>query len=308
MSQDRSDGMSAHIRKQLSQRSTETGENLTFILERFAAQQLLFRLSISEHRNSFALKGAQLLAVWSSEPYRATRDIDLLGWGETSQERLESVFQELCGIEVADDGLIFAKDTIKVDEIRENQEYGGHRVRLRAYLGEAWVNVQVDVGFGDAITPQAVEVQFPSMLDLPPARLTAYPKETVVAEKVEALVRLGLINGRMKDFSDLYYLASEFEFDGQLLAKALIATFSRRRTGLPQDIPVALTEQFYRDGDTMRRWSGFLQTARMSTEAALEDVCLKLRDFVLPALRAAASDADFDMTWRPDDLWHDSAQ
>ena len=268
-------------------------------MERFAAQQLLFRLSISRYKDSFALKGAQLLAVWSSEPYRATRDIDLLGWGDNSPLRLKSIFQELCDIQVKGDGLAFASDTIRVDDIRDDQEYGGVRVKLRAYLGQAWVNVQVDIGFGDAVTPEAAEVECLSMLNLPPAVVRAYPKETVIAEKTEAMVRLGLINSRMKDFSDLYYLASEFEFDGLVLSKAIRATFARRQTAFSQDTPVALTERFYKDDSTMRRWSGFLQHTRMSARASLEEVCLTIREFILPVLVAAASDRASDSTWHP---------
>lgn len=304
MSKDNVVGIPLQVRKRLSQLSSETGENLTFVLERFAAQRLLYRLSISSHRNSFALKGAALLAVWSSEPYRATRDIDLLGWGENSTDRLASIFREISSIQIEDDGLIFDAESVAVEEIRENQEYAGLRVKLRAYLDKAWVVVQIDVGFGDAITPGTVEVECTSMLNFPPAVLRAYPRETVVAEKVEAMVRLGLINGRMKDFSDLYYLASAFEFDGQTLCKAIIATFARRQTPLPQATPAALTERFYNDADTKRRWAAFLKTAGINSDTSLEKVCKKIGEFIIPIIEAAVVGAELDMLWHPDKRWH----
>lgn len=302
MNDDRTVKLSAQIRRDLSRVAIETRENLTYVLERFAAQRLLYRLSISEHQHSFVLKGAALLTVWSNTPYRATRDIDLLGWGVDSAARLESVFRDLCGMQV-EDGLVFDPESLRVEEIRENQEYGGQRVRLRAYLQKAWVNVQVDVGFGDAITPKAIEVECPSLLDFPRAVLRAYPRETVVAEKTEALVRLGLINSRMKDFSDLHYMAVEFAFDGRLLCEAMSATFARRQTRPPDDIPEALTELFYGDDATKRRWTGFLVTARLSTDISLEEVCTNLRDFLVPVLESVASNVEFERTWQPGGPW-----
>jgi len=290
------------IRQGLSRLSREAGENLTFVLERFAAQRLLYRLSRSEHRNSFALKGAMLLAIWSKTPYRATRDIDLLGWGEDSAPRLERVFRDLCNMQI-EDGLLFDCNTSTVEEIRENQEYGGFRVKLRAYLGTAWVNVQVDVGFGDVITPRDVEVTCPTMLDFPSAILKAYPRETVVAEKVEAIVRLGLVNGRMKDLSDLYHLSSEFSFDGQPLCQAVGRTFSRRQTELPVGTPVGLTERFYDDPANLRRWLGFLQAARLDSGISLSEVCEVLGGFLLPILTAARSGGEFDLHWKPSGPW-----
>ena len=304
MSENHMNNTPAQIRKSLSQMARKTGENLTFVLERFAAQQLLYRLSISPYKNSFVLKGAMLFAIWSPEPYRATRDIDLLGWGENSIARLRSIFYEVCTLEVISDGLAFDPNSIVIEEIRENQEYGGFRVKLRAYLEQAWAVIQIDVGFGDAITPEAVKVECPTMLDLPPAVLQAYPRETVVAEKVEAMVRLGQINSRMKDFSDLFYLASQFEFDGLLLCKAIIATFSRRQTPIPQVTPVALTERFYTDLTANRQWTAFLQTSRMSINISLEETCEKISKFIIPIIKAAANGIELDMVWRPASNWN----
>ncbi len=302
MSGDRTSDLQTEIRRSLRKRAAETGENMTFVLERFASQRLLYRLSISEHRNSFVLKGAVLLTIWSDTPYRATRDIDLLGWGEDSAARLESVFRDLCRIEI-EDGQLFDPESVRVEEIRENQEYGGQRVKLRAYLGRAWVVVQVDVGFGDAITPEAIEAECPSLLDFPPAVLRAYPRETVVAEKTEAMVRLGLANGRMKDFSDLHYLAAEFAFDGGLLCDAVKATFTRRRTALPEGVPVALTEHYYNDSAVRSRWVAFLENAQLSKETSLQDVCAYLQGFLVPVLETVALGTDFDQAWSHGGPW-----
>ena len=302
MSEGSTNDLQTETRRSLSKLAIETGENMTFVLERFASQRLLYRLSTSQHRNSFVLKGAVLLAVWSDTPYRATRDIDLLAWGEDSAARLESVFRDLCRMEIKD-GLLFDPESVRVEEIRETQEYGGKRVKLRAYLGRAWVVVQVDVGFGDAITPEAVEAECPSLLDFPRAVLRTYPRETVVAEKTEAMVRLGLANSRMKDFSDIRYLADEFAFDGQCLCEAMKATFARRQTPLSEGVPAALTEQYYSDGAVRSRWNAFLENAELSKDTSLQDVCEFLQEFLVPILEAVASDAEFKQVWSPGGPW-----
>jgi predicted nucleotidyltransferase component of viral defense system len=223
----------ASVRARLSRLSRERGEDFQLVLTRYANERLLFRLASSRHAQRFVLKGAALFTLWTGKPHRATRDLDLLGFGEPGVDHVRGVFAEVLALDVADDGVRFDLGSLAVGLIREEQEYGGVRVELVARITNAQVRLQVDVGFGDAITPEASVVEFPPLLDFPAPRLRAYPRETVVAEKLEAMVQLGMANSRMKDFYDVAVLARDFDFDGALLARAMRATFERRKTPLP---------------------------------------------------------------------------
>jgi Nucleotidyl transferase AbiEii toxin, Type IV TA system len=195
-----------------------------------------------------------LFVLWTGEMHRPTRDLDLLGFGDGSAEELARVFRSLCSAALPDDGLTFSADTVNVEPIREDQEYGGQRVTMVVQLGSARVSLQVDVGFGDAITPGAESVTYPTILGMDPPRLRAYPRETVVAEKLEALVKLGLTNSRMKDFYDLAIMARTFPFTGSVLRDVIVATFTRRGTALPSTSPVALTGAFPKDQTKGKQW------------------------------------------------------
>jgi len=225
--------VAASVRQRLLNRSRQTGEDFQLLFTRYAIERLLFRLAASEHRDAFVLKGAMLFALWTGEMHRPTRDLDLLGFGDSGEGRLRAVFETLCGVAVMDDGLTFAADSVAVEPIREDQEYGGQRVTVAVTLGQPRIVLQVDVGFGDAVTPAAEEVEYPTLLGMEPPRLRAYPKETVVAEKLEAMVKLGLANTRMKDFYDVLVMARTFPFDGDTLRRAITATFARRGTAVP---------------------------------------------------------------------------
>jgi predicted nucleotidyltransferase component of viral defense system len=304
MSQKEVKDLAASVHQRLLNLAKAKAEDFQLWLDRYASERLLYRLSRSEYRDQFVLKGAALLAVWSEEAYRATRDVDLLGWGEGSADHLRGVFREVCRTPVEDDGLILPVDSISVEEIREQQEYGGWRVKLTAMLGRARARVQVDVGYGDVITPGPVDISYPSLLGFPRAMLRGYPRETAVAEKVQALVALDTANSRMKDFSDLYHLSSEFQFDGATLSKALSATFDRRRTPLPTQVPAALTQLFYETTEKQAQWAGFARKSRLSgSDSGLGKVCKALEGFLMPPLRAAADETPFDLVWRPGGPW-----
>jgi hypothetical protein len=220
--------VAASVRQRLLNHAKERHEDFNFVLSRFAAERLLYRLSVSEHAETFVLKGALLFLLWTGHLYRPTRDVDLLGFGDSSIKRLEDIFRDICKAKVADDGLIFAADSVQGASIREDQEYDGVRITLLAFLEKARIPLQIDVGFGDAITPEVQAVEFPLLLaspTLPAPRLNAYPRETVIAEKLEAMVTLGVPNSRMKDFSDLLTLARSFDFEGDVLVRAVRSTF-----------------------------------------------------------------------------------
>ena len=236
--------VSASVRQRLLNLATERKEDFGLVLTRYGLERFLYRLSISPHRDAFVLKGALLLQLWTAETYRPTRDLDLLGRGP-SDINFRKVFSEVCTQNVVDDGLTFLPDTIRVGRIRDEEAYEGVRVRMEARLGNVRVPLQIDVGLGDTIVPASEEVEYPTLLKFPAPKLHAYSKESVVAEKFEAMVKLGVANSRMKDFYDLWVLAQRFEFESSTLAAAIQATFKTRRTTLPRSSPLALRAAFY---------------------------------------------------------------
>ncbi len=246
--------VAASVRARLSNLARETGVPLAALMERFALGRLLWRLSRSDSADRFVLKGAQLFTLWAEAPHRPTRDVDLLGTGEASPESLKVLFEMLLDTPVEpEDGLIWGK--VEAAPIREDQQYQGVRVVTHATLAGAVVRVQIDVGFGDAITPGAIEVEWRELLGFPEARLLAYPPETVIAEKLEAATVLGLANSRMKDFFDLDWLCRHREFDLAILREAVRNTFARRGTTMPKRMPVALTPEFASDPGKLTQWS-----------------------------------------------------
>lgn len=295
--------VAASVQARLLERARARGDDFQLLLLRYANERLLFRLASSAHAKSFVLKGAALFTYWTGQPHRATRDLDFLGYGTSTEAHLEKVFIEILETAVADDGLVFDPSLVKVAPIREDQEYGGVRVTFVARLGSAKVPLQVDVGFGDAVTPGAQEIEFPALLELPAPRLRAYPRETVAAEKIEAFVKLGLANTRMKDFYDLRTLSEQFEFDGAVLVKALRATFERRGTAFPKDTPVALTAEFFGDKGREIQWSGFARKAGIKKAGDLATTIEHVARFCTePLVHAAAGDAWAD-AWKPTGPW-----
>ncbi len=248
--------LAASIHRRLLNGARDRGEDFQLTLLRYGAERLLYRLCQTQHAERFVLKGALLLLLWPDQLYRPTRDIDLEGFGETAPEHLRDVFREVCRQPCSEDALQFDEDSVEAAEIRAVQEYGGVRITLSAYLGKARIHLQVDVGFGDAITPAPRARDFPTLLPLPAPRLRMYPIETVVAEKFEAIVRLGRANSRMKDFRDLITFARRSEFDGALLSRAARATFSQRDADLG-DLDEILDADFYSDPVLDQRWRAY---------------------------------------------------
>lgn len=297
----------ASVRARLLQLSRERREDFHFVLTRYANERLLFRLASSAHANSFVLKGAALFTVWTGKPHRATRDLDLLGFGDPSEGHVRDVFSEVLSLDVPDDGVRFAPESLSVGPIREDQAYGGVRVELVARVTSAQVRLQVDIGFGDAVTPEAAVAEFPALLDFPAPRLRTYPRETVVAEKLEAMVQLGIANSRMKDFYDVAVLARDFEFEGDTLSQAIHATFQRRKTPLPVTPPIALTPTFSEDPLKMTQWSGFVRKAGIGDAASLAATVAAVRAFVETPLSAAVTQQPLGLLWGAGGPWKGSA-
>ena len=294
----------ASVKQRLLNVGKKSGEDFQPLLTRYAVERLLFRLGSSEHADSFVLKGAMLFALWTGEMHRPTRDVDFLGFGENSDARLAAVFRALCAGANEDDGLVFDADSVSVEPIRAEDEYGGRRVTFVVRLGQARVSLQVDVGFGDAVTPAAEFVAYPSLLGMETPRLRAYPKETVVAEKAEAMVKLGLANTRMKDFYDLLVLSRTFAFEGAKVRDAIAATFERRGTAIPSEPPVALTEAFLTDDTKRKQWKAFVNRSGLEKRVGeLGDVLDELAPFALPPLLAAAQGTKFGGSWSAKGPW-----
>lgn len=280
------EGRVASIHARLLQRAKARGEDFNLILTRYALERFLYRLSLAPAREAYWLKGAMLFDLWFDVPHRPTRDADFLGFGPMDIDTLAKTIREVCGMP-ADDGMVYDPDSISVDEIREDARYGGLRVRLLGKLGNARCTVQLDVGYGDAVTPGPEEAVYPTLLDdLPPPRLRVYPRASVVAEKLEAVVSLGMANSRMKDFFDLCALAREGALDVRQLSEAIAATFARRGTTVPAELPLGLSDDFARDAGKRAQWKAFLGKNRLDAPT-LEDVIERIRRFVMEPMKLA---------------------
>ncbi|MBI4391296.1 MAG: nucleotidyl transferase AbiEii/AbiGii toxin family protein [candidate division NC10 bacterium] len=296
--------VAASVRQRLLNRARERGEDFQLVLTHYAVERLLYRLSRSAHHERFVLKGAMLFSVWSGVPHRATRDLDLLGYGDSAVAALERVFREICRTTVEEDGLEFPEASLRGEEIRDEQDYQGVRLAFLARLAGARIPIRVDIGFGDTVSPPPETVTYPTLLNFPAPRLLAYSREGVVAEKFQAMVVLGIANSRMRDFFDLWYLAQWFEFVGPRLCGAIQATFSRRKTPVPPHIPLALTAEFHRDRDKQLQWGAFLRRAGLDADRkTLPQVAESLRGFLLPPADALVRSVPFDMIWSPGGPW-----
>lgn len=296
--------MGASVRARLTDKARARGDDVQFILLRFAIERLIYRLAQSKYRDDFILKGAMLFSLWAEVPHRSTGDLDLLGRGDPAPERMAAIFRELCSLTVPDDGLVFDPDSVTAEQTRPEDEYQGVRVELNATLAGARLRIQIDIGFGDVVTPEAQAINYPTMLDFPEPKLRAYPPETVVAEKLEALVSLGIRNSRMKDFFDLWVMAKSFAFDGAVLADAIRATFSRRQTAIPTETPVALTPDFTNDAAKQAQWRGFLKRTSLAlAPEPLPNLLAYIAGFAMPVLEAVRDGKPFVMNWPAGGSW-----
>lgn len=297
----------ASVRQRLYNRARAQGDDFNAIVSRYAIERLLYRLSKSPYAAEFVLKGAQLFYVWIAASHRATRDLDLLRYGVATLSELENIFRTICRLPVAEpDGIEFLADTVRGEEIREQAEYRGARIRCAYRLGEAKGALQIDIGFGDVARPAPKFVNFPTLLDFPAPRLKAYQRETVVAEKFHALVTLGINNSRLKDFYDLFVLAKTFPFDGEPLSRALQATFKRRKTTLPSETPIALTTAFARDQNKHKQWQAFLMKNRIApARTDFVRVVAMIRKFLLPPAAALVQQQKFKKVWPAGGPWRE---
>lgn len=272
--------MGASVRARLLNLSKQRRQPFQLILTYYVLERLLYRLSQTEHNNRFILKGAMLLTTWLKDAHRPTRDVDFLAVGNDDQEEMMRIFRQVCSVS-CNDGVAFDAESVQIERIREEAEYGGLRMTANATVDQASVRVVADIAFGDAIEPGLQEIDLPVMLDFPAPHLRAYAPETVIAEKFQAMVALGRANSRMKDFYDIWVLSRTFEFKDDKLPRAIAATFARRKTEIPRDPPDALTSAFAEDPRKVQQWDSFVEDVAYQP-GTLTDVIKNLSGFLMP--------------------------
>ncbi len=295
--------VAASVRARLAQRAKADGRPFQELLQYYGLERFLYRFAESEYRDQFVLKGALLLRVWDLPLSRPTRDIDFLGRTDNSIENLEDIVRAVCSAEVEDDGLSFDPETVTGHKIKEDADYEGGRVRLEGRLDNARVPMQLDIAFGDIVHPPATMAVYPTLLDSPAPSLRVYPRETVVAEKFQAMVYLGTVNSRMKDFYDIWLLSRQFDFKGRTLSEAVLKTFANRATEIDVE-PVALTPVFADSEGPERQWKAFVTKSRLvGAPATLGETVDQLRAFLLPVARALGEGRLFAERWMAPGPW-----
>lgn len=279
-------------------------EEVHVVLVRYVLECVLFRLARSEHAGQFLLKGAMLLCAWREVPNRPTRDLDLLCGAPRSTQHLAEVFRAICAMHHPEGGVLFDPQSVRVESAVGRRDAAVDRVLFRARLGTAEIGVQVDVGYGDAVVPAPDRIRIPSMLRDEEAELLAYPPQVVVAEKFQAMVEMGLFNSRMKDFYDLVVLSDCLAFDGEVLVRAMRATFQCRETGWVDGLEGSLAAAY---GDARERaaaWAAFLRRTRLELAPfAYAEVARKLERFLRAPAEAVYRGESFPSCWRPQFGW-----
>ncbi len=295
--------VSASVHQRLLNMARASDRPFNDLLIYYGIERFLYRLSDSRYADLFILKGALTLLLWQTPVTRPTRDIDLLGRTSNNLEAIRTMLAEVCQQPVADDGLVFDAQSITTERIAENADYEGVRAKFYGRLGNARINMQIDIGFGDVVTPAPVPVVYPVLLEQPAPHLMAYNRETAIAEKLEAMVSLGELNTRMKDFFDVWLLAANYEFAGTCLARAVMGTFQRRQTPV-EAAPACFSDAFAQSPAKAVQWKAFLRNARLSdVPANFAAVLALVSGFAGPVLQAVATGRAFHDTWRNSGPW-----
>lgn len=301
MSSGKKNNLAASIRARLQLLAQNSGEDFQRVLGRYGIERFLYRLGNSDYRDRFALKGATLFTLWTGHAHRPTRDLDLLGWGSSAIEDVENTIRIICGVQ-EDDGVAFDPSSVRGDAIKEDDEYNGVRVKFNGQLAGARIPMQIDIGFGDAVYPEPTFVTFPVLLPLAAPRIRAYPRESAIAEKLHAMVELGIRNTRMKDFYDIWFMATTWDFTLKPLNQAIHSSFQRRGLKVPVSLPFALTPDFINDIGKRQQWTGFLNRLSPQDKApSLVEVEALLRVFLAPCFTAPETASD--MYWTTNLRW-----
>ena len=303
MSKAKPKNIAASVRQKLLNLSHKQGEPFEQVAISYALERMLYRLSLSSRADRFILKGAILFRYWLPELRRPTLDMDLLGLGFHDVEEVLSVFKEALSLPVPDDGLIFDGDTLQGSFIREGNQYHGVRVQLQSWLTTAKLSLQFDIGFGDAVLPKPIMMDLPPLLSFPSARIAAYSRYSTVTEKFQAMTTLALRNSRMKDYFDIWILSQHFSFDGGTLREALEATFSRRNTPMPSEMPVGLSAEFGEATDKQAQWRGFLRRIGSKEDAPFPVIVKEIAAFLGPILFPADKKRLRNLKWAAKGPW-----
>jgi len=304
MTKDPITNLPASVHQRLLNLDPGRTHDFTPVLRRYAFERWLYRLGKSDHAESFVVKGAMLFVLWTSDLPRTTMDLDLLGIGNVTEVGLRRVFSKIGRMKVEPDGLTFDADSIVVEPIRDEAEYHGLRAKFMTRLGNIRIPLQIDIGIGDDVWPEPEYVLYPTLLDMPAPYIRAYRKETTIAEKLDAMLELGMLNSRMKYFYDIAVLSDLFSFEGAKLQRAVRVSLKRRVLTSLWELPIAFTDEFAQDKDKNIQWGAFLRRIGKSSVALpLQQIVIKIRNFLLPVLQTLAAGTEFNESWPPGGPW-----
>jgi hypothetical protein len=295
--------LAASVHQRLLNKARRSSRPFNEILQYFAIERFIYRLSKSLHADQFILKGALMFSAWCGPASRPTMDIDLLGKIDNRIDTITTVMKDACLTDVDPDGISFDTETVEAVRITEDAEYEGVRVRVRGSLGKIRVSIQIDIGFGDVIVPNASTVSYPAILDFPAPELKGYTMESTIAEKFQAMVKLGVLNSRMKDFYDIWFLSHTFDFKGVILGEAIEKTFEKRNT--PVNLEAALFDpSFGMDRDKNVQWRGFIRKAKLiGAPDTFEEIVAAVKLFLEPLAAAIAKRKAFNNIWTAPGPW-----
>jgi len=292
------------VHQRLLNKARKTNRPFNELLQYYAMEKFLLRMSKLPNAEDFVLKGALLLRATGISELRATRDIDVLKYGSSAISDIEEIFRECCNISIEGDGLTFDPDSVEGEEIREQEAYDGIRVNVRGNLGNARITIQIDLGFGDVITPEPLWIEYPTILDEDTPRIRAYTLESSIAEKYQAMVNLDMANSRMKDFYDICFLSEKRSFEGPDMQRAIKETFRRRETKIPTELPTALSDAFYEDEIKKKQWKAFIgKISDDQLPIELSSVVGRVKAFLWPVTISIQDQSDFTQNWKPAEGW-----
>lgn len=286
------------VHQQLLNKAKETKRPFNELLQYYVIEKFLLRMSQSPYTDEFVLKGALLLRAIGISEFRPTRDIDVLKYGKDSIPKVKNIIAECCSIEVKEDGLNFDPKSVISEEIRKQEEYDGIRITLQSTLGNARIHLQIDIGFGDVVTPEPLLIEYPTLIDVETPRLKAYTLESAIAEKYQAMVDKGVLNSRMKDYYDIYYLCENRSFKGEQLQSAIEKTFQRRKTAIPKEVPIALSPDFYENDTKVHQWEAFIhKISDYRTPQNLKIIVSRVYNFLWPVTKNISIQKPFLADW-----------
>ena len=294
----------ASIKARLKNKAQETNRPFAEVMQYYGMERFLYRFSKSKYADKFVLKGALLFAVWQIPDRRTTLDIDFLARFDNEVATIERVMKDVCDTSVDPDGLKFDPQTVKGMKIKEDADYEGVRIKFTGFLDRAEIPMQIDVGFGDIVYPKTKAIDYPVILDFPKPHLNGYPQESVISEKFEAMIKLGLLNSRMKDFYDIWLMMRQFEFKGANIASAIKKTFNNRKTDIPNKKPLFADEIYDEKSDRQTLWSAFLKKGDIQHAPGTLSVTAKeIENFLFEPIMALNENGKFDKTWKSPKGW-----